>query len=50
MGSFCPKYVNARAKKQLCVTTLKKDAKFEAGLTCCLKNDTRKLMNFDLSI
>ena len=29
------------------ITTLKIDAKFEVGLTCRLKNDTRKLGNFE---
>ena len=29
--------------------TLENDAKFEVGLTCRLKNDMKKLVNFDLS-
>ena len=34
---------------ELCVTTMKNDAKFEEELTCRFKIATRKLMNFDLS-
>ena len=52
MGSFCPNYIKVWAKKstvELCVMTLENDAKFEVGLTCRLKNDMRKLVNFDLS-
>ena len=32
---------------ELCVITLKNDAKFEEELTCALKNDIRNLANFD---
>ena len=32
---------------ELCVTTLKNDAKIEEELTCQFKMDMRKLTNFD---
>ena len=32
---------------ELCVMTMKNDAKFEAELTCQLKIDMRNLTNFD---
>ena len=31
---------------ELCVMTMKNDAKFEEELTCKLKNDMRNLANF----
>ena len=34
---------------KLCVMTLKGDAKFKGKLTCDLKNDIRKLVNFHAS-
>ena len=34
--------------EELCLMTLKSDAKFEEKLICCFKNDTN-LVNFDLS-
>ena len=34
---------------ELCVMTMKNDAKFEEELTCQFKIDMRNLMNFDLS-
>ena len=34
---------------ELCVVTLKNDAKFEEELTCRMKTDMRNLTNFDLS-
>ena len=52
MGSFCPNYIKVWAKTstaELYVMTLENDAKFEVELTCRLKNDMRKLVNFDLS-
>ena len=35
--------------EELCVITLKNDAKFEEELTCPLKNDIRKFANFNTS-
>ena len=48
-----PKVYYFRAKKsteELCVITLKNDAKFEEELTCALKNDMRNLGNFDSTL
>ena len=33
--------------EELCLVTMKNDAKFEEELTCHLKNDMRNLTNFD---
>ena len=35
--------------EELCVITMKNNAKFEKELTCHFKNDTRNFINFDLS-
>ena len=35
--------------EELCVMTMKNDAKFEEELTCHFKTDMRNLMNFDSS-
>ena len=35
--------------EELCVMTMKNDAKFEEELTCHFKTDLRNLMNFDSS-
>ena len=35
--------------EELCVMSMKKDAKFEEELTCCFKIDMRNLTNFELS-
>ena len=35
--------------EELCVMTIKNDAKFEKGLTCQIKTDLRNLTNFDPS-
>ena len=35
---------------ELCVMTMKNDAKFEKELTCQFKTDMRNLTNFDPSI
>ena len=35
--------------EELCVMTMKNDAKFEEKLTCCFKTDMRSLTNFDPS-
>ena len=35
--------------EELCVMTMKNDAKFEEELTCHSKIDMRNLMNFDRS-
>ena len=39
-----------KCTEELCVTTLKNDAKFEEELTCALKNDVRNLANFDATL
>ena len=35
--------------EELCVMTMKNNAKFEEELTCPFKTDTRNLTNFDSS-
>ena len=35
--------------EELCIRTMKNNAKFEVELTCHFKADMRKLMNFDSS-
>ena len=35
--------------EELCVKTMKNDAKFEEGFTCPFKNDMSNLTYFDLS-
>ena len=35
--------------EELCVMTMKNDAKFKEELTYCVKIDVRNLTNFDLS-
>ena len=50
MCYLCLKYIKFQGKKraeELCIITLKNDAKFEEELTCGLKNDTRNLANID---
>ena len=39
-----------KSTEELCVITLKNDAKFEEELTCTLKNDVRNLVNFDATL
>ena len=39
-------YLTQKGTQELCVITLKNDAKFEEELTCTLKNDMRNLVNF----
>ena len=39
--------LNQKTVEELCITTLKNDAKFEEGLTCALKKDMMNLTNFD---
>ena len=47
MSCFCPKHnVSTR---ELCVMTLKDDAKFKRKLTCYLKNDITNSVNFHAS-
>ena len=41
--------MSLKSTEELCVMTMKKDAKFEEELTCHFKTDMRNLMNFDLS-
>ena len=41
--------MNIKFIEELCLMTLKNDAKFEKELTCCFKVDLRNLMNFDSS-
>ena len=50
LGSFCWKYMKFQPKRieELCLMTLKKDAKIFKKLICCFKND-KNLVNFDLS-
>ena len=42
--------MSLKSTEELCVMTMKNDAKFEEELTCQFKVDMRNLMNFDLSI
>ena len=39
--------MSPKCAEDLCVITLKNDAKIEEELTCTLRNDTRNLVNFD---
>ena len=51
IDSFCWMYIKFQLKKSignLCLMTLKSDAKFEKKLICCFKND-KNLVNFDLN-
>ena len=43
------KYMSLKLTEELCVMTMKNDAKFEKELTCHFLNDMRNLMNFDSS-
>ena len=43
------KCMSLKLKGELCVMTMKNDAKFEIELTCHIKIDRRNLTNFDLS-
>ena len=43
-------YLTQKGTQELCVITLKNDAKFEEELTCTLKNDMRNLVNFDATL
>ena len=49
MDSFCPMYIKTSMKKykELCLMTLKNDAKFEEKLTLGCKNDMRNLVNLN---
>ena len=51
MGSFCPKHIKFWWKRteELCLMTLKSDAKFEEKLTLGSKNGMRNLINFNAS-
>ena len=51
MGPFVQsrKYMSLKFTGELCVMTMKNDAKFEEDLTCQFKIDMRNLMNFDPS-
>ena len=40
-------YISLKFTEELCVMTMKNDAKFEEELTCCFKINMRNLMNFD---
>ena len=42
--------MSLKFSKELCVVTMKNDARFEEELTCRFKIDIRNLMNFDPSI
>ena len=48
-GLFLPKSFNVSATEELCVMTLKGDAKFKGKQTCGLKNNLRNLLNFHAS-
>ena len=39
--------MSLKLKRELCVMTMKNDAKFEIELTCHFKTDMRNLTNFD---
>ena len=41
--------MSLKATEELCVTTMKNDAKFEEELTCQLKIDLSNLMKFESS-
>ena len=43
------KYMSLEVTEELCVMTMKNDAKFEGKLTCRSKSDPRNLTNFDPS-
>ena len=43
------KRISLKLKGDLCVMTMKNDAKFEIELTCHFKTDMRNLTSFDLS-
>ena len=38
-----------KSTEELCIMTMKNDAKFEEELTCHFKTDMRNLINFDPS-
>ena len=48
-GIFSSKVESLSFIEELCVMTIKNDAKFEEELTCRLKIDIRNLTNFDPS-
>ena len=39
--------MSLKLKRELCIMTMKNDAKFETELTCHFKIDMRNLTNFD---
>ena len=41
--------MSLKSTEELCVMTMKNDAKFEEESTCHFKNDIRNLTNFGLS-
>ena len=49
MGSFvqCVKIFRWKSREELCLMTLKSDARFEEKLTLGSKNDMRNLVNFN---
>ena len=51
MGSSYPKqkWIRLKFAGELCVMTMKNDAKYVKELTCQLKTDMRNLTNFDPS-
>ena len=51
MRSFCPKQkiMTLKFTEELCVMTMKNNAKFDEELTCHFKTDIRNLTNFDSS-
>ena len=51
MGFFCPKHIKIRWKstEELCLMSLKSEAKLEEKVTLSSKNDMRNLVNFNVS-
>ena len=51
MGPFIQsrKYMSLKLRGELCIMTMKNDAKFEKEFTCQFKIDMRNLTNFDPS-
>ena len=51
IGTFVlsTKCMSLKLTVELCLVTMKNDAKFEEKLTCHMKTDTRNLTNFDLN-
>ena len=50
MGSFCRKGMTLKFTEELCVMTMKNNAKFEEELTFNFQTDMRNLTNFDSTL